>query len=315
VGWMMMHLKGKGLVNFETNDFFEDIDYYLYSALKNDLKNVNYDFLHGYLGILYYFLERLEFNLSLKVENLILDAIQNVFTKIKTKAIGCEEGIKWKSKVSRSSDVFGYNLGLAHGIPSIINLLCKLSLKQSRYDIKILISLGINYLNSTRLPSSSTSLYSNFIREDGVNSGSSRMGWCYGDLGIGITLLNAGKIMNSNDFESKALDIFNHSINRTEMEDNGVRDACFCHGTSGISHIFNRVYQRTGLTNYKDIAVYWNQQTINLLEDTNGYKTWFNSIGWQNEYGLLEGVSGIGLSLLASISNENPNWDNCFLVS
>ncbi len=47
-----------------------------------------------------------------------------------------------------------------------------------------------------------------------------------------------------------------------------------------------------------------------------GYKAWQGQDGWCKEYGLLEGISGIGLVLLNFLSNEskNMNWDNCFLV-
>jgi lantibiotic modifying enzyme len=314
VGWMMMHLKEKGYISVETDDFFEDIDEYLYLALINDLKKDNYDFLHGYLGILYYFLERLKSDLSQKNKDLIAKAVQAAFTKINEKALICDVGIKWESKASSASNVVGYNLGLAHGIPSIINVLGKFPSNLNPKNTQELIFSGINYLKSTKLDSSNSSLYSNFIKKDGANSGVSRMGWCYGDLGIGLTFFNAGRSFNSYNLENEALDIFNHAMTRTKMEDNGVRDACFCHGTTGISHIFNSVYQRTRLTQYKEIAIYWNQETMKLLDDPNGYKTWFNGLGWQKEYSLLEGVSGIGLSLLASISDETPEWDKCFLV-
>jgi hypothetical protein len=315
VGWMLMHLKEKGWIDIETEIFFKDIDDYLHLSLISDLKKDNYDFLHGYLGILYYFIERLKCNLSQRSEDLIYKVIQNVFTHISEKAIRCEEGVKWETRVSRSSNVMGYNLGLAHGIPSIVSMLGKLPSKLNQTDIKGLILSGINYLNSTKFDSNNSSLFSNFIKADGVNSGTSRLGWCYGDLGIGLTFLNAGKSINSLDFENKAFNIFNHSLVRKEMQGNGIRDACFCHGTSGISHIYNRIYQKTGLLKYKDIAVYWNQKTIDLLKGPNGYKTWFGSLGWQNEYNILEGISGIGLSLLSSINNKEPEWDKCFLIS
>lgn len=47
-----------------------------------------------------------------------------------------------------------------------------------------------------------------------------------------------------------------------------------------------------------------------------GYKTWQGAErGFRNEYGLLEGIAGIRLVLLAYLSDEEPTWDECLLLS
>ena len=45
-----------------------------------------------------------------------------------------------------------------------------------------------------------------------------------------------------------------------------------------------------------------------------GYKMW-NIDNYKNESNLLEGIAGIGLALLSSISDEDPSWDECLLLS
>ena len=34
-----------------------------------------------------------------------------------------------------------------------------------------------------------------------------------------------------------------------------------------------------------------------------------------NEYNLLDGIAGIGLSLISAISSIEPQWDECLLLS
>lgn len=69
----------------------------------------------------------------------------------------------------------------------------------------------------------------------------------------------------------------------------------------------------------KEAAEYWIEKTLEMarFEDgAAGYKTWHgNDNGFEKEYGLLEGISGIGLVLLSYISDTEPVWDECLLLS
>lgn len=38
------------------------------------------------------------------------------------------------------------------------------------------------------------------------------------------------------------------------------------------------------------------------------------TLGPQEKFGLIDGIAGIGLALLAAISNVGPNWDRIFMV-
>lgn len=78
----------------------------------------DYDYLHGSIGIALYFLEKCTKNIiELYIENFVKQLISN--------SISTGEGkIAWKSYSPKNkSDEF--NLGLSHGIPSIIVFLSK----------------------------------------------------------------------------------------------------------------------------------------------------------------------------------------------
>ena len=48
-----------------------------------------------------------------------------------------------------------------------------------------------------------------------------------------------------------------------------------------------------------------------------GFKFWKTKElgGWKNEFALLDGVTGVGLALISAISDIEPKWDECLLLS
>ena len=113
---------------------------------------------------------------------------------------------------------------------------------------------------------------------------------------------------------------FLHASKRRDLKENFVLDAGLCHGTAGIAHIFNRMFINTGVTDFKEASDYWFEETLKMatFEDgLAGYKVWRTKEmgGWTNEYGFLEGIAGIGLAMISTISNINPDWDECLLLS
>lgn len=109
-----------------------------------------------------------------------------------------------------------------------------------------------------------------------------------------------------------------HASQRKDFEKNGIVDAGICHGTAGIAHIFNRFFFETKMPIFKDTANYWIKETLKMATHDDGlagYKSFYSEKEWVKEYGLLEGVAGIGLALLSHISDEEPTWDRCLLLS
>jgi len=89
----------------------------------------------------------------------------------------------------------------------------------------------------------------------------------------------------------------------------------FCHGISGVLQISLRLYQLTHQEIYKQQS---KRMIKALLEIYNkkykfGYRD-FN-IKYENNSGILNGSSGILLSLLAATSKIDPSWDRMFLLS
>ncbi len=204
---------------------------------------------------------------------------------------------------------------------SIIVFLSKLYEKkiQEQKTLKLLNG-AVTYLLQQQL---NTKAYSSSFPNVALESReptNSRLSWCYGDLGIGMALWQASQSTNNKEWESKAIEILLHSTKRKDLQENMVLDAGLCHGTAGIAHIYNRMYAYTGMEDFKQLANYWFDETLKMArfdDGLAGYKAWRTEKhgGWTNETGLLEGIAGIGLAFISAVSDIEPKWDRCLLLS
>ena len=310
------------LSNFEKNNTFEyeisnDVYEYLYSFLKIEIDNKHYDFLHGALGIMFCFITRPQNAFANKVITKTLDFLNSSVIIDNTKKTA-----KWTNKDIKNREE--YNISLSHGMSSIVMILLKIYQNidfNKKYEVKQLIEKAINYILMQEIDHDKYGSFFPYIAiESSESLSKSRLAWCYGDLGIATTLYQAGITFDRQDWVTKSLEIFRFAaVWRRDLEGNMVNDACLCHGSSGIGHIFYRMWYNTKISEFKEAADYWFEKTLELatFEDgLEGYKIW-NSITQSYEigYGLLEGGAGIGLAMLSYCYECEPFWDECLLLS
>ena len=144
----------------------------------------------------------------------------------------------------------------------------------------------------------------------------SRLAWCYGDLGIGIALWHAGKALGRKELIDYAIEIFEFSATRKDLKSNYVWDAGLCHGSAGITQVFFRMWQETRLPSLQSAYEYWKNQTslfANRPEGPAGYQSYDpTQQSWETKYYILEGVAGIGLTLLSPLHSA---WDEILLLN
>jgi len=292
--WCIRHLLNAGFASDEgIEDIFEDVDVLLGEIMVQEVGEGRYDFLHEALGLALYFLEK-------KQPSQYLDALTK---KLAEKTIN---GV-WEDDFSKASlgrpDETVFNLGMAHGIPSIISILALIDKKNP------LIDPGVNWLLATR-NTPEEGISSIFpvlvdINKQAVTGKQSRLGWCYGDLSIATALLNAG-------YTTEAHEIFTYTLQHRDMKNGGVHDACLCHGSAGIAHMYRRAYLATNDPELLLGADHWIKQTLQMKS---GLK--FSRDGeYETAYGMLEGMTGIGLALIAALDPDTaPAWDRCLLLS
>jgi lantibiotic modifying enzyme len=278
----------------------------------------NYDYLHGALGIGKYFLSRKS---SLKSHEYLIDLVN----ELEKQGIKIRNGIAWKSKLLPESEVWEYNLSMSHGIASIITFLSHL------YKIEIcsnkvlnLVTGAVNFLLQSKQDTTKFKYqypgiigYHESNSEDRVGG---RLAWCYNDLGISIALWQAGQIFNNEIWIQEGINLLLHTTTIIESIETGVVDVGLCHGAAGIAHIYNRMYNFTKIETLNDAAIFWIDKSLKMatFEDgLAGYKTHHipQHGGWQNDYGFLEGIAGIGLAMMSFASNIDPNWDSALLIS
>jgi hypothetical protein len=64
------------------------------------------------------------------------------------------------------------------------------------------------------------------------------------------------------------------------------------------------MYNYTLIEEFKSASIYWFDQTLKMAEFNDGfagYKSYFGSDNWLNRVGILEGIAGVGLSLISSV--------------
>ncbi len=317
IAWGLEYFSDKGLFEVEEEDFLSELDIHIFNHATNDIENNNVDFLHGGIGAIAYFLNRLP---NIYAEDCLIKFVNLLWEKAEK---GTNE-IKWKNsfnqELSEPGIIREYNLGLSHGIPSLIIILIKIYNKNiAATKCKKLIMGSIEWILNQKLPESYDSIFPNSVGST-IEKHSSRLAWCYGDLGVSSSIWQAGQALNREDWKQEALNILLHSSKRRDLKENSVVDAALCHGTAGIAHIFNRFYKETGIKEFDDARWYWLEQTLKMAkweDGLAGYKVWQAERGWQNEDGLLEGVAGIGLTLLGFLTNDvnDLSWDSCLLLS
>ena len=315
VGWTVEHLAQNDFLDTDTNEVLETLDPYLHKTMINDITNENYDFLHGAVGNGVYFLNRLG---NAKSRDYLKDLIDQLD---RTSHKDDDGARKWLSILNREEGTKGYNLSLSHGIASIIAFLGKVVEQGIETEkASLLLNGAVQYLLKFKLDRSKfASNFPSWISET-EPLGQSRLAWCYGDLGIGIALWQAAQSMANKEWAEIASNTLLDSTARKDIKENAVIDAGLCHGAAGITHIYNRAFNYTGIDTFKESTLYWAQQTLNLATHDDGYagyKAWHTEKygGWISEAGLLEGISGIGLAFISLISDIEPKWDRCLFMS
>ncbi len=288
----------------------EMIDIEITSFATTELSKSNFDYLHGGLGGIMNLNEYDTNNVDVFIEKIHMNRVEickNEFTMYNTSINDIA------SKVS--------NLGLAHGLPSIVIVLSKLFGKTNKKEMCFeLISNLLSFIKKHK-KTNEFSLFPDSVDGHNKIDKSGRLAWCYGDLGIASAFWQAGKVFNNKSWNDEAIDILIFNSKKRDLKLCGIKDACFCHGTSGVAHIFNRFYLETNISEFENASRFWLNETLKKSEWKEGsvqFKNWKNSdIGFQNDLGLLEGTTGVGLVLLGFLLNkkEDLNWDKCFLLS
>jgi lantibiotic modifying enzyme len=320
IAWAAAQLEEQLLDSDE--DPTEAIDEALIDYLSRSPWMDDYDLIGGLIGIGVYALERLP-------RASAVTCLEQIVGRLNETAEHNKDGVTWLTRAhllpehQREKCPNGYyNLGLAHGVPGVIALLGQtcaagVALEKSRP----LLDGAVAWLLRQRLDNAAASCFTAWVAPD-VERDDCRLAWCYGDAGVAAALFVAARCVNEADWEREAIEIARRAAKR-KPESAGVNDAGLCHGAAGLGHIFNRLFQATGESVFREAARYWFERTLAMRragQGIAGFSSYRPGIDgqkehWEDEIGILEGAAGIGLALLAAATDVEPAWDRMLLVS
>lgn len=263
--------------------------------------------------------------------------LARVVERLEATALPSRHGLTWWTAPQNITDQerktypSGYfNLGLAHGVPSVIAILgysCRLGIADQK--ARRLLEKSIAWLLAQRQPDEVGSCFGSLVPLLGkAPPRRTRLGWCFGDLGIASALYAAARNTGRSDWEGEALAIAERAASRP-FDGSGVTEATVCHGAAGNAHLFNRLYQATGQAAFREAAQAWFDRTFTYHESDGRSSTTTEetsasrdesangnrSGGWTDHPGFFGGLAGIGLTLLAAVGTTDPAWDRILLIS
>ncbi|MBS1665348.1 MAG: lanthionine synthetase C family protein [Bacteroidetes bacterium] len=320
LSWTIGFLIRQEAIDPSVYEAIQETEQLLYLKMMETLSTGVYDFLHFGMGIFYNFLIN---DLVTLDKDQVIRTVADTLSRI---AIQEGDGIKWCDYDMEKHVLMpdSFNFGLAHGIPAIVSLLSKaVSATQDRTlqaDLIRLAEGGAAYLYAYKSSQPDTlSLYPYSVTGGKAPSYTSRLGWCYGDQSIAASMWQAFGATGNSLWKEEALAIMRHSAQRRSMQENSIADAGLCHGTAGIAHLYRRFYLHHPDPLFAETAQWWDTRTLEAACYTDGfagYKTYYRTHGYSNVYGFLEGITGIGLSLVASLDPERcSDWDKALLFS
>ena len=206
---------------------------------------------------------------------------------------------------------------MAHGIAGVIPFLARVHrLGLAQQTVRPLLDGAVGWLLAHLVDTAAGPTVPSFVA-DGVEPGPTRSAWCYGDPGVAAALLLAGRDADEPGWVAAATGLAVRAAARPP-DQTGVVDAGLCHGSAGLAHLFNRMYQMTAEPALADAARFWVERTLEFCSaaapgpgaaPTNAARSAWNGPG------LLEGAAGVALAMEAAGTTVEPAWDQMLLVS
>ena len=164
-------------------------------------------------------------------------------------------------QIRRTFPSGAWNLGVAHGTPGVIALLAKAHaagvVTPSAPGARGGVAAGAAHAVCS---------WHGVSRVRGTGRQlprGSRLAWCYGDLGFAGALSVAGR--QAGELEWQAPRSRWPNTPRRDRGDERSDEAHICHGSAGVAHIFNRLFQSSGCECLRTTASSWLESAIELV--------------------------------------------------
>lgn len=309
IGWLCDHVG----VNEDGSDANAPFDRLILDGLAS--WEGEYDLINGLVGLGVYGLERAGLGAGPAIVARVVELLASAAVRIdggRTWFTPAERLVPWQRERYPSGY---YNLGLAHGVPGIASLLVRVE-QVGHTQLGSLIDDCLAWI-AAQARSGADAQYP-AVALTSHREPPTRSGWCYGDPGIAAMFVSAGLRRRQARWIDLGVELARGVAVRS-AEDAGCGDAGLCHGSAGLGHILNRIFQATGDEEVAAGARRWIGLALAQRDEGGiaGYREaepMAGELHWEESAGLLTGAAGTGLALLAAASDVHPDWDRLLLL-
>lgn len=217
-----------------------------------------------------------------------------------------------------------YDTGLAHGISGCLAILAKASLQgvsipgQVEAMERIVLWLQNHRTNINNFKEVWPSYFHLQDQNEIVPECYYRDGWCYGAPGIIISLFLASCALKDSDLYNYAVDGM-HLVCKRFTTQNTLSCPTICHGLSGLLAIVHQMYLATKSEIFLNTSFQISEKILEQYNPDSPFRfktdvSYNNKQIWIDNPGLLDGSTGIVLSLLFQLSDRPRPWLPIFLM-
>jgi len=312
----------------DSSAFLESIEDNLYQSIIIDVENNKFEAFYGSIGKSQYFLDedKIKDNKIIYLINQLLDSLWESKKELNGQ-------IYWYDKTKNDERLENINLGMAHGICSVLIFLVRLKELQfyNPYLDKLIFGLAKtfnNAKNGINEKSFFPAIYNTKNKHFSIIS--NRRAYCIGDLPIAYAFCYAGRVMNNNDWIEFSKLILLKNTNLTPSNSSiyyfghyNFFDIGFCHGISSILFLFYKIHK----FHEDDLTIsnieYWKKELVNNVSKFIEIKGDIHKLCTYNKLGdkildsqnsFLHGLCGAALTLLSVEYNE-IEWSKFLCLS
>ncbi|RMG43965.1 MAG: hypothetical protein D6718_11080 [Acidobacteria bacterium] len=247
-------------------------------------------------------------------------ALEEAVRRIVRRAERDGSGVRWATPFGD----YEYNLGLAHGVPGVAAFLARAAAAGPGDDeeLRSVISGALRW--TWRMQRRGGAL--RFPAMTGRAAGRparSRLGWCYGDLGVASAMAMASRVTGDRRWCARARALaLRAGFLPPKLA--GVADASLCHGAAGVAHLCGRLGRALRVPALLRAARRWLRRAVDFhrpdvggiagLEPVPGPAPGRAPTPGERRCFLI-GAAGVGLVLLEALGPEPPAWDRVLLLS
>jgi hypothetical protein len=319
VGWAAAQLRW--VLGLDLDEICSEIDSAIWDHLREVGWSGRYDLLRGVVGVGASALERLPSPSAQASLGWIIGYLEQA-------AEPCAGGITWwtdptwlypEERVRYPRGC--HDLSVAHGVPGVAALLARAAaagIQTQRARSLCEAATGWLEARDVEYPSGLPYLIDS---DEPTPPPPIRLAWCGGDLGVAAVRMATARALHRPDWADSAHALARRAAAR-EHALASVRDGALYYGAAGVGHVFNRLYQATGDASLGNAARFWFDQVLLMRQPARGIAgfaalvaTKAGSFRWLPILGLIHGVSGIALALLAATYPQEPHRDGILLLS